>query len=371
MKTIIYVVVAMSLLMAGALAQDAEESEAMRQVRNAAGDIPEPQVAIENVCAWPNLTVLPDGTIIATIFNQPNHLGEPGDVDCWASEDNGLTWELRGTPAPRDTPEVARGNVAVGLAENGDLIVVTSGWAFRVTEDGRNQVLPPMVSRSSDGGRSWERNIVTFPATFPDGTVAVGCWSSEGYLVPFGDILPGEDGHLRVGMYGDNPGATFLYTSRDHGVTWEEPVQINADVVIHEPAFFHLGKGRWLCAARLNGLDLYVSEDDGKSWRHEGELSGREQHPGHIMRLADGRLLLSYGNRNDNPKGVDVRVSGDEGATWSEPWRVMNWTGDGGYPSTVQLPDGNLLTAYYAQQIEGYANYHMGVVIWTPDSLTE
>jgi hypothetical protein len=30
-------------------------------------------VAIDNVCAWPNLTLLKDGTIIATIFNQPSH----------------------------------------------------------------------------------------------------------------------------------------------------------------------------------------------------------------------------------------------------------------------------------------------------------
>ena len=30
-------------------------------------------VAIDNVCAWPNLTVLRDGTLVATIFNQPSH----------------------------------------------------------------------------------------------------------------------------------------------------------------------------------------------------------------------------------------------------------------------------------------------------------
>lgn len=30
-------------------------------------------VAIDNVCAWPNLTLLPDGRIAAVLFNQPNH----------------------------------------------------------------------------------------------------------------------------------------------------------------------------------------------------------------------------------------------------------------------------------------------------------
>lgn len=30
-------------------------------------------VAIDNVCAWPNLTLMPDGSVVATIFNRPYH----------------------------------------------------------------------------------------------------------------------------------------------------------------------------------------------------------------------------------------------------------------------------------------------------------
>ena len=58
-------------------------------------------IAIDNVCAWPNLTRLPDGAIVANIFNQPCHGKWEGDVECWASEDGGRFWSLRGTPAPR------------------------------------------------------------------------------------------------------------------------------------------------------------------------------------------------------------------------------------------------------------------------------
>ena len=76
-------------------------------------------------------------------------------------------------------------------------------------------------------------------------------------------------------------------------------------------------------------------------------------------------MLLSYGNRLD-PKGVDVRFSSDEGATWSEPLRVVDFLLDGGYPSSVQLPNGRVLTAYYARRIEGHDRYHMGVVVWDP-----
>ncbi len=35
-------------------------------------------IAIDNVCAWPNLTKMPDGSIVAAIFNQPTHGGWEG-----------------------------------------------------------------------------------------------------------------------------------------------------------------------------------------------------------------------------------------------------------------------------------------------------
>ncbi len=48
----------------------------------------ERHVAINGVCAWPNLTLLPDGIIVAMVYNQPNHLEhEGGDLECWASTD--------------------------------------------------------------------------------------------------------------------------------------------------------------------------------------------------------------------------------------------------------------------------------------------
>ena len=40
---------------------------------------------------------------------------------------------------------------------------------------------------------------------------------------------------------------------------------------------------------------------------------------------------------------------------------------DGGYPSSVQLKDGTIVTAYYANQIQAHRRYHMGVVHWHAD----
>jgi hypothetical protein len=343
-------------------AVDAAEGRAHVLARG--GQTPRPTLAVDNVCAWPNLTVLGDGTIIATIFNQPCHGLCEGDVECWASEDGGRTWALRGTPTNHD-PGTNRMNVAAGLAANGDLLVIVSGWSHRPPKGQAaghgppSRILAPWVCRSADGGRSWSVDKEALSQQTPAGSPGV----------PFGDILPGKDGSLRVALYGNGPGTSFVYRSPDDGKTWGEPVVLSTQAVAHEPALLHLGAGNWLAAIRHNGLDLYGSADDAKSWSHRALLTGAQQHPGHLFRLKDSRLLLTYGNRND-PKGVDVRLSVDEGQTWSEPLRVADFQGDGGYPSSVQLPDGQVLTAFYASRTADHPRYHMAVVLWEPAGTT-
>jgi hypothetical protein len=323
-------------------------------------------VAIENVCAWPNLTVLPDGAIVATIFNQPSHGSVAGDVECWASDDAGRTWKKRGTPASHE-PDTNRMNVAAGLARNGDLIVISSGWSNRYPpgQSGppfRAGILAPWLCRSSDGGRTWSVDKTAFPAEAPGG----------GACIPFDDILPGYDGALRVAIYavelGKRDDRVYLYRSADDGKTWGQPVRLADDGLRNETALLHLGDGRWLAATRENGLHLYASANDARSWEYQGRVTGRAQHPGHLLRPRDGRVLLSHGNRTEGDKRVEVRFSDDEGRTWQEPIRVVDFQGDGGYPSSVQLPDGQVLTAYYASKIEGHSGYHMGVVVWDPQA---
>jgi len=334
-------------------------------VRNAEGNAPEIVIAIKDVCAWPNLTQMPDGTIIATIHNQPSHLELPSDVDCWATTDQGKTWAKRGTPAPRDNETVARGNVAAGVDRNGHLIVIASGWSDPAAAKGHGVILPPLVSRSNDGGKTWEISRQGFPDDGARQDKAQRRNSPEGYLVPFGDILPGKDGTLRVCMYSGVAGATYVYRSEDDGRTWKDPVQVDPDAIVLEPAFIHLGNGKWLLASRFKGLEVYTSTDDGRTWGKGKRLSDPNSEPGHFLVLKDGRVVLTYGNRN-TPKGVDVRISSDQGQTWSEPRRVSKFNGDGGYPTSVELPDGQVLTAYYASQTDGFKGYHMGTVTWSP-----
>src|SRR3954469_14939381 len=118
-------------------------------------------VAIDNVCAWPNLTVLPDGTINTTIFGKPSHGQMEGAAECWNSAD-GEFWVRRGVPAPND-PHTNRMNVAAGLAKNGDLLVLCSGWTDEKQPQRpkqpllRDDILRSWICRSSDGGKTWSQ----------------------------------------------------------------------------------------------------------------------------------------------------------------------------------------------------------------------
>jgi hypothetical protein len=334
------------------------------RARTKGGQAPQPMVAVDNVCAWPNLTVLRDGTVVATIFNQPSHGSVAGDVECWASTDGGRTWQKRGTPAPHE-PNTNRMNVAAGLAQNGDLIVISSGWSNRYPPGRKGApfragILDPWVCRSADGGRTWKIDPHGFPAKGPRG----------GQCIPFGDILPGNDGQLRVAIYEViqlRDDRAVVYRSPDDGKTWAEPAMIDPSQYRNETAIFHLGSGHWLAAARVSELQLYRSDDDAKTWKPLGPVTQPSQHPGHLLRLRDGRLVLTYGNRTAD-RGVDVRYSRDEGKTWSGPVRLVDFQNDGGYPSSVQLPDGQVLTAYYAAKTAYHDRYHMGAVVWDPSA---
>jgi hypothetical protein len=324
-------------------------------------------IAIDNVCAWPNLTSMPDGSIVATIFNQPTHGGWEGDVDCWGSEDEGRTWNYRGRPAPHE-PGTNRMNVAAGLAGDGAIIVIASGWSRRPPpgeyanpHDG--EVLQPWVCRSEDGGRTWER--VGSVAPLP---------GQARPLIPFGDIVCQDDGTLGVCCYSrlppDEHAATF-YASSDGGRTWE-PRGTIAEVSTNETTPVVLPDARLLAAGRTLGdqhLELFVSDDRGVTWQTQGPLTLGRQHPAHLLLLSDNRLLLTYGIRNKGLYGIGARISPDYGGTWLPPQLLVDLPGatDGGYPSSVQAEDGTVVTAYYCNRILSHQRYHMGVVRWRVD----
>ena len=333
-------------------------------------------VAIDNLAAFPALLKLPDGTLGALIYNHPSHVRGPASgVEMWASADGAL-WERRGVVSSGRTAEEIHANHAVGINPDGELVAIVG--RYRAPSGGRPRGHdPPVIGQSSDAGRSW-RIVGELASPIPDQVV-----------VPFGNIDSDPNGLMTLSVYCSAPAGsgdeelqngTFVMRSRDGGRTWSDPYAIEADNH-NETALLRLKNGRWLAAARtLNcdcpagtdgqiafwraRLDLFESNDGARQWAPKAHLTFPGQHPAHLLELNDGRILLTYGSRMPHEMGVQFRLSEDGGTTWSAPTVLVNGldSPDCGYPATVQLKGGRLVTVYYAANAPWHRRYHMGVV---------
>ncbi len=105
-----------------------------------------------------------------------------------------------------------------------------------------------------------------------------------------------------------------------------------------------------------DGLDLmgaYLTEDNGQTWeqlRDPVADTGRGGSPPALVKMHDGRLALAYAYRSENGSRICLRISPDNGRTWSDeiPLRVGDGANrDVGYPRMVQRQDGKLVIVYY------------------------
>lgn len=214
------------------------------------------------------------------------------------SEDAGTSWS-----APIRVP-VSSPHGPIQL-RNGDLFYL--GKPFAVAAD--MQHAPITAARSMDGGDTWQ--IVGSVPLCP-GTVSGSYHEAHVVELPNGKLI----GAIRLencpGEHGDVSGAglihfsTLLSESSDGGQTWSLPRS--------------LGYGS----------------------------------PPHLLRHSSGALILTYGYRKVDV-GQRVGISYDDGQDWEWDWIIRNdapdW--DLGYPSTVELGDGSLLSVYYQKYKTG------------------
>jgi hypothetical protein len=161
-----------------------------------------------------------------------------------------------------------------------------------------------------------------------------------------------------MAAYGPPIGATtampfdcVMFRSRDGGASWGDESRVLAGA--SEMSLCPLSETRLVAAVRRARGDTVIvrSDDAGRSWSEPIVATRTDEHPGDVCVLrASGRLLLTFGRRR-RPLGVGALVSDDGGTTWDRDREVM-LAGDGigndvGYPSTVQLDDGTLVTACY------------------------
>lgn len=314
---------------------------------------------------WPTLTLLQNNEMVLVWSGgREGHVCPFGQVQFMRSSDGGETWCW-----PRVILDSGLDDRDAGILEtrNGTLLAstfsslaylpilnsaqVSGSWNqsrikrwvaahHRLNQTERDHELGQWMIRSEDGGNTWSQKYDCI-VNSPHGPIEL----SNGHLIFAGKEL--WTGEHRVG----------ISQSTDDGKSWqwlsEIPTREGDDPAnYHELHAVETLDKRIIVQIRNHNPQHFgetlqcESTDEGRTWTRPRSV-GVWGLPSHLLRLQDGRLMMTYGYRRP-PFGNQVRISKD-GQVWSSPITISKDgnSGDLGYPSTVQLNDGSFVTVWY------------------------
>jgi hypothetical protein len=304
------------------------------------------------------------GSELLATFGRAPGSAETGDILLKRSYDGGATWQASDVLFSNSSP----GHQLAGLTRVSDGTLIASTTRLRFLFGGQlrwrrgSETDGVFVRTSVDGGRTWgeERKVDTSPYQV--------AWTR-------GAIVEMPDGSLLLPLAGQvgksyravrEPMASFVLRSVDRGQHWRYHSTIAQDSAgardYDEPAMVSLDGGRLLCMLRSHVsprrdpaggyLFMTLSDDGGAIWGNPKKTS-LWGHPAHLLRLRDGRVLATFGYRMHPDPGVRACISRD-GAEW-KPRDIFTVHAQPdldsqnlqiGCPSSVELDDGSILTAY-------------------------
>ena len=204
---------------------------------------------------------------------------------------------------------------------------------------------------STDGGDSFAQTIKIDTGSYLDGYTRTG-------------VIHLADERLAYAVAEHPTGRnTYILFSGDGGSTWDPPVLI-VEGTYGEPDIAEVAPDELYCILRSErpsppdrGCYLHGcrSVDGGKTWS-SSEATAMDGIPGHLLVLADGRLLCTYARRKA-PFGIYASLSEDGGRTWQVDREIIIRNDlpnrDLGYPTTIEYEPGKLFVCYYGQELDG------------------
>ena len=229
---------------------------------------------------------------------------------------------------------------------------------------------------SRDQGASWQGPVIANDTYLDDRDAGLCAWGEGNLFLCWFNLPPDfyrrraadpkpHNGALRspLGIAGMDawdqldpeqlPSGSFARVSRDGGNSWSQPFRIpltspHGPVSVEGDKLLFIGKEMsWGGELERGAVYAMDSADGGRSWTEPVRVGGGA--PPHLLEHSSGAVVLVYSKRRQIPQAQCVRISYDGGKTWSEEFAVApespDW--DHGYPSTVELADGSLLTVFY------------------------
>ncbi|MBD0831601.1 sialidase family protein [Aestuariibaculum sediminum] len=291
----------------------------------------------------PSIVTAPNGDLIAAIDQRVPSCGDlkwSRDINIIVrrSKDNGKTWTPIETVV--DFPE--------GKSASDPSMIVdrVTGEIFMFYNfmdlDKEKDVYYLHVVKSNDNGKSWSSpEDITIQISKPE-------WHNDFKFITSGRGIQTSSGKLLHTMVNLNRGL-HVFGSNDHGKSWyfiDSPI-MPAD----ESKIIELADGSLMINARVNKQGMryvHTSNDDGKTWKTK--MIPELIDPGcnaSIVRYTSvkngdnkNRLLFSNTKSESNRVNLTLRISYDEGKTWSEGKTI--YAGSSAYSSLTVLKNGDI-----------------------------
>ncbi len=314
---------------------------------------------------WPTIAKTSSGELVSVFSgNRDGHVCPFGIDELIRSNDNGKTWSepetINNTPLDDRDAGIIETKLGTWVISWFTSLAFDSEQNYaehpewkrhseKLSDETKKKWLGNWIRRSTDKGKTWGDPIRQL-VTAPHGPIEL------------------KDGRLLYVGTADINGEKKLAVeeSKDDGVSWQLLSTINIPdnesmPPYSEPHVVEMPDGKLLAMFRFNPDDktkAYLrqseSNDGGKTWTttHKTKIWG---YPPHLILLKNGWLLASYGVRKI-PYSERACISKDGGKTWdieNEIVLSLSDSGDLGYPASVQLDDGSILTIYYQIDKEG------------------
>jgi hypothetical protein len=227
---------------------------------------------------------------------------------------------------------------------------------------------PSRFYYSTDRGHHWQ------------GPFRVPSFDQPGILARTDYIVNGKHDclvFLTASKSNREEGRVFCARTTDGGASWKFLSWIGPELPGEAfsimPASVRVGPRELLTALRHHEnnkrwIDTYRSRDDGRTWEEAGiaVADTGEGNPAAMLKLKDGRLFLTYGDRKP-PFCMKAKLSDDNGRHWGPEIVLRSGGGcrDIGYPRAAERPDGKVVVLYYFTDAP-QADRYVAATIWDP-----